>query len=682
MDSGVTVTLADERGGPDVGRPRRRIQAIARWMVVGAAVLAPWLFGSSEPWSCFLIGFLVLGAGILWLVSLVVWPATGLRCRALSVLLVGLLLLMLIQILPLPARWVEILNPVAASTTLQARELLDTLPGHAMATDVSGAPQWLTLSVSPNPTRMAIYVYGLGLLAFLVTLNCARRWPDIERMARVILVGGFLLIVAALVHSLSGSRELLWFHVPRHMEYGFGTYSNRSHFASYVLTIFGVACGLYMAASSFVELRKDAGQAGGGVAWLSTRTGSRLALLVFVLVICLATVFMALSRGAVVALLGALALGAFLPGRKQGRVRSAYVVGVMVLVVIVWLGWKPVIERLGSLTRVAADPASDYRTMAVQDTLLLFGSSPWVGCGFGTFQHIFPTVARPDLQFGLWVHAHSDWIEWLAEGGVVALLMVLSITGLALREVLSGLRNARIERRRFAWGCMIGVLAVGLHSAVDFSLRKPANGIMFAVLAGMALAAVQRRAAVAPVEAGTGPGVIPEPTGSAIPGGVIRTIACVFLAITTAAWFRSAFCFTDALALKRVEYLDRMYLKSSDRGQKSIIVSSALEDAERAKGIVACRPDEISELLVLYFRWSVDPALAVEVREKIAQETLRMAVMMVQAAPSDFMAWLWLARATALTGQWEASAPCLDRAQALRPGRRLGNYLPNFGGKP
>jgi len=42
----------------------------------------------------------------------------------------------------------------------------------------------------------------------------------------------------------------------------------------------------------------------------------------------------------------------------------------------------------------------------------------------------------------------------------------------------------RVEPRRFVLGSLIAVIALALHSLVDYGLHKPANAFLFALIGG------------------------------------------------------------------------------------------------------------------------------------------------------------------------------------------------------
>jgi len=95
---------------------------------------------------------------------------------------------------------------------------------------------------------------------------------------------------------------------------------------------------------------------------------------------------------------------------------------------------------------------------------------PLMGNGLGTFPEVYQRYAIRDFPFYA-NHAHNDWAEFAADGGVPFLLLVLIPFAAG---IFSAVRNP--------WG--LGLVAVMLHACVDFPFPRPAvSGWMFAMLA-------------------------------------------------------------------------------------------------------------------------------------------------------------------------------------------------------
>lgn len=661
-------------GSPGVSRSVRSLEGVSRWLVIIAAAVAPWLFGASEPWAVDLVSMVAFAGAICWLVSVAACPPACLRARGVTVILLLLLALLGLQVVPLPPGLIKALSPFSASAGTRGLELLRSL---GLAPD--GETVWTVLSVAPGATRAAIALFSMYFLAFLVVANGTHHWSDVRRMAGVVIGSGFALVFISLVHGLTHSRELLWFHVPRHMQYGFGPFANRNHFATHAMLLFGLACGSLLAAVTIPALR--------GAEWrerllfLLSRGAGRLAMLGVIVIVTAVSVFLSLSRGAIVSLM--LAVGAAMVlwsisggARGSGRYPAAAAI-LLVFALVVWLGWEPVAARLSTLAAVAREPVGDCRVMAASDTLTLFGLSPFVGLGFGSFQYVFPVVARPELDFGRWIHTHNDWIEWLAEGGVVGGFLVALLVWLSIRYVRTNLPDVPVERRRFVQGCLIGMGAVAIHSVVDFGLRKPANGLLFAVLAGLVVAALRRpqnQAAVSEDEPQEAP-------ASAIGAGNcatrLRIVACVALVTVVGAWSGSISGFHENLAFKRFERLERIYNQTDDPVLLEAVVANARSEAFMCSRLGSMAPELLMEVVATQFRWAMDRRLSEVTRRLLEEDAVTTALLPVRAAPTDFSAWLWLGRGQALVGRWSSSDQCLERAAELHPRGPPPRLLPH-----
>lgn len=474
-------------------RIRDKLQGIARGTVVVAVVLSPWLFGSAEPWAYLLICMLV-GVGVAaWLLALVSDPQAGLRAPLLTLALGALLAFVLLQLLPLPSGLVKVVSPLSAEAQLTRIQLFEEIgAGEFLPSDLKDNARWATISASAAATRRSFYLLAAYVGVFLVMANAFTEWAQLRRAATAIVISAFLMVVFALLQKFSGTHSIYWFHTPRFGGAIFGPFTNRNHFAAHMNMAFGVTLGLLLAASRVPELRalrtwREK------LAWLSTAKASRITLLGFAAVLMGAAVCVSLSRGGITSLAAALGtVGAFMALRsvvpKRGRVVAAVVL--LVVAAVIWLGWQPVVERLGTLAEAARDPLSNGRTVATRDTLRLFSTSPLFGSGFGSFQHVFPKFQSASIQFGRWLCPHNDYAQLLAEAGVVGALLAVLAGVLFIRTVRTQFSKATNGARLFAGGLTVSLVAIALHSFVDYSLHKPANAFLLATLCGMLVAAV------------------------------------------------------------------------------------------------------------------------------------------------------------------------------------------------
>ncbi len=109
-------------------------------------------------------------------------------------------------------------------------------------------------------------------------------------------------------------------------------------------------------------------------------------------------------------------------------------------------------------TRFAQADPLEYRREIFQSAREMAASRPWQGYGLGTFASVYPEFARFDTGAAV-NHAHNDWLEWAAEGGIAYAGVWLAIALWAFpRAVRSG------------WG--LGVGAVFVHALVDYPFAR------------------------------------------------------------------------------------------------------------------------------------------------------------------------------------------------------------------
>jgi O-antigen ligase len=129
---------------------------------------------------------------------------------------------------------------------------------------------------------------------------------------------------------------------------------------------------------------------------------------------------------------------------------------------------------------------ASFRLDTWRDAIRMSLTSPAVGQGLGAFHDAYPRFKREHWYVRV-EHAENDYIETLAESGILGLGIVLAGGGLLLlgagRGALSG--GDRVVRG-IGMGAVAGLVAMVVHSGVDFNLRIPSNAALAAVLAAAA----------------------------------------------------------------------------------------------------------------------------------------------------------------------------------------------------
>lgn len=115
-------------------------------------------------------------------------------------------------------------------------------------------------------------------------------------------------------------------------------------------------------------------------------------------------------------------------------------------------GWDRLWERLRQ-----NDPYA-FRGNVAHSALDMIRERPWTGFGLGNFPVAYPAYARFDDGTRV-NHAHNDWAEWAAEGGLPLVLAMLATLAVALPAAV-----------RTIWG--LGPIFVFVHALVDYPFRR------------------------------------------------------------------------------------------------------------------------------------------------------------------------------------------------------------------
>lgn len=239
--------------------------------------------------------------------------------------------------------------------------------------------------------------------------------------------------------------------------------------------------------------------------WGTQRTWARW-LLGYVALLCYVGVTLTASRGGWISSLGSLlvlaVLGLIVTYRTNRARFPGAVYGVILMVVLVPSVSYPLMmrsdllkQRLAKLSDVqnVASGKSDIRLANWAAAVDQWRVSPVIGTGAGTHLYYGRLFRRPELQPDP-EHAHSDYLELLAEYGIIGaagMAAFLLVHGLAGFAGFRRLVTARAEdpygpglQLAFNIGALTTVSAHAAHAVVDFNMHLPGNAIFLAVVFG------------------------------------------------------------------------------------------------------------------------------------------------------------------------------------------------------
>ena len=187
------------------------------------------------------------------------------------------------------------------------------------------------------------------------------------------------------------------------------------------------------------------------------------------------------------------------PGRFAGfATLSTIVFGMIAAIAIMLMNQSDLIRhRLELIGPQFSGKQLDIRIYNWQAALDQFRVSPVFGTGAGTHLYFGRLFRRPQIQSDP-EHAHSDYLELLAEYGLIGAVGMAAFLFVHLRSCLIGASS--LANREFAdpftprksntlalqLGALGAIAAYLAHSVVDFNLHIPGNALLFAFIFGIA----------------------------------------------------------------------------------------------------------------------------------------------------------------------------------------------------
>ena len=324
-------------------------------------------------------------------------------------------------------------------------------------------------------------------MSMLVVFWTARRACALglsRRIVHHVALAGLMAALVAIALQARGDPSLIYGRW-RALDAGarpFGPFVNRNHFATWVLMACPLAAG-YVAAGLAGRQPSRALRARlvASVEWLGTSAAwVGVAGVVMMIALVIST-----SRSGLLAFGASLAGAAWVArGRLTRRTAVLGLVTVIALAAIVsaYVNPQPLISRVEETVAVGAGG----RPRIWQETVRVIRDFPLTGTGLGSYQTAMLVYQQTDRAVFI-NQAHNQYLHLLAEGGVL----------LSLPAAMAAVAFIRLFRMRLAedasssvWlriGGGAAILAVAVQGIWETGLRIPANGLLFALAAAVAV---------------------------------------------------------------------------------------------------------------------------------------------------------------------------------------------------
>lgn len=402
--------------------------------------------GLSFPLLQLLLCAFALGVAAMFILTPRTQP-NGPLDRWAYLLITFMLLLPLAQLIPLPpAIWLQ-------------------LPGREIAAQIEGNLGWSMWRPWTLDVERTIRSWLILIPSVVIFIGCLRL-ASRERRRMLWVVVGF-----ALINALLGIFQLVTGgaftpYPSAHRGDPIGLFVNRNHSAM-----------LFLAAMPVVAFL-GAMKVHSGKPRTATLTLTLSSLVILGILIIGTT-----SRMALGLLPLALLISLFLIFFGQARWRSALPATLALAAVGVTLfafgGLNRSISRFSSIHDSRFDFWTDV-SWALQEYGL-------AGTGFGTFISVHQSAeSLAAVTSAVINHAHNDYLEILLEGGLPAMALMLMFVAILAASIVQLLRSrASPERALSSVAASGGILLLLIFSLVDYPLRMPALGGLFALLSAI-----------------------------------------------------------------------------------------------------------------------------------------------------------------------------------------------------
>ncbi|MGA8230734.1 MAG: O-antigen ligase family protein [Candidatus Acidiferrales bacterium] len=330
-------------------------------------------------------------------------------------------------------------------------------------------------TMSPFFTRAELLKLFACFLIFFVMTQAFRERKDFEYFAGFLMALCFGVSLLGIAEFFTANGKLYWTRsTPSDVAF-FGPYVNPNHFAGFVELLIPIS----MALLAMRGVRRDL-----------------IPLAGLFTVLPIGALIMSGSRGGILSFLFEIGLLLFVAWSLRARKSRLGTFGFFVLAglaLVAWLGSGKAAEKFSHLR--AGEVTLARRWSMVKGATDVFLAHPIVGSGLNTLVLAFPQYENM-YDARVVDHAHNDYVEILADTGILGGLCALAFLILLFRHAVARIESEQGHfSRALHVGALIACSGILMHGFVDFNLHITANYLLFLTNAGLATSPVFESAA-------------------------------------------------------------------------------------------------------------------------------------------------------------------------------------------
>lgn len=290
--------------------------------------------------------------------------------------------------------------------------------------------RWSWTVVRSDTTEALLYWLAATCLVWLAHEACSIR-GERQQFLKAALISGFLICLLGLIQLFTSDGSVFWLFKSGYNNLVIGPFVSPNNYASFVELLLPLAL---MPAFSGRQQAKGYMVVAAALVASVIASGSR-------------------AGAAIVIAESALAFLLLRRADRQAIGRRWVEFAVVAVVFTVIAGYQYLWDRLSG-----QEESYTVRREFLQSSLAMARDQPLHGFGLGSWPSAYKPYALIDTG-RVANHAHNEWAQWAAEGGLPAFALMF---GLLLLCAPSAVRTV--------WG--LGVLAVFVHSLVDYPFMR------------------------------------------------------------------------------------------------------------------------------------------------------------------------------------------------------------------
>lgn len=341
-----------------------------------------------------------------------------------------------------------------------------------------------SISVDPKITQVSLLLSISYFLIFFLTLVLVTNRQRVKTLAYTLVCSGLFQAVYGAVMTMSNWEYGFFIKKNVYLGLATGTFVNRNHLAGYLEMTMAIGIGLLIA-----SLATEAGVTTMkrkllNLFRLLLSAKARLRLSLMMMVIALVLTHSRMGNTAFFVSLFMTGVIGLVFSKHATRSMIVLLVSLVIIDILIvgqWFGFEKVKQRLEQTSEISEN----------RDEVYQYGLEQWqdyrlAGGGLGSFYAVFPQYRGVDV-IGYNREAHNDYLQFATETGVIGLVLLALMTLVSLlAAILAHYRRRDPLMRGISFASIMGILAILIHSTVDFNLQIPANAATFVVLLALA----------------------------------------------------------------------------------------------------------------------------------------------------------------------------------------------------